>query len=155
MDQRAGERLTIMNILIADDNAAVRRGLREILSESFPKACFSEAGNGNEVLRLLATSDFAVLLLDINMPERNGLEVLQDVKRAFPRLPVIMVSVQPEDQYAMRCLSAGAAVYINKDRAPEVLAEAITVILNGACYADHGLAETLVSSGNKLNNTST
>ena len=112
-----------MQILIADDHAAVRRGLREILADALPEAHFSEAGDGDEVLRLLAKSEYAVLLLDINMPGLSGLDVLRDVKRNYPRLPVIIVSVQPEDQYATRCLRAGAAAYINKDRAPESLCE--------------------------------
>jgi DNA-binding NarL/FixJ family response regulator len=150
LDQQADERLTIMNILIADDNAVVRRGLREILSESISEACISEAGDGDEALGLLAKSDFAILLLDINMPGHSGLDVLLEVKSTYPRLPVIIVSVQPEDQYAVRCLSAGAAAYINKDRAPEILAETITAVLNGTCYANSVFAESLVTVGNEL-----
>jgi len=123
-----------MKILIADDHAAVRHGLREILADALPDTQFSEACDGNEVLGLLAKSEVDLLLLDVNMPGRNGLDVLRDVKRDYPATPVIIVSVQPEDQYAIRCLRAGAAAYINKDKATEELARAVRKILAGcAC----------------------
>ncbi len=110
-----------MRVLIADDYADVRRGLRDILAEALHDAIFTEASDGNEVLSLLAVSDFDLLLLDLNMPGRNGLDVLRDVKLTCPKMSVIIVSVQPEDQYAVRCLQAGADAYINKDKAPEEL----------------------------------
>lgn len=122
--------MTTMNILIADDHANVRRGLREILVDAFSGALFSEASDGNQVLTQLIGSKHDVLLLDINMPGRNGLEVLKDVKKNYPMLPVIMVSVQPESQYALRCLRAGAAAYINKNSASDDLAPAIKKILS-------------------------
>jgi DNA-binding NarL/FixJ family response regulator len=121
-----------MYILIADDHANVRRGLREILADSFTGACFSEAANGDEVLAQLEKSQYGMLLLDINMPGRSGLDVLQDVKHRYPQLPVIMVSVQPENQYASRCLRAGADAYVNKNSASEELAPAIRKILGSA-----------------------
>jgi two-component system, NarL family, invasion response regulator UvrY len=111
-----------MNILIADDHEMVRRGLREILVDELPGACISEGEDGNEVLSQLATREYDMLLLDINMPGRNGLDVLRDVRGIYPLLPVIIISVQPEEQYATRCLRAGAAAYINKNHAPEKLA---------------------------------
>jgi DNA-binding NarL/FixJ family response regulator len=114
-----------MNILIADDHANVRRGLREILVDAFLGAHFSEAANGDEVLAQLDLSQPDVLLLDINMPGRSGFEVLKDVKHIYPQLPVIMVSVQSESQYALRCLRAGASEYINKNSASEELVPAI------------------------------
>jgi len=134
-----------MHILIADDHAVVRRGLREILAEALPAARFSEAGNGDEVLTRLAESPASVIVLDINMPGRSGLDVLREVKRDYPRLPVIILSVQPEDQYAVRCLRAGASAYINKDSAPEELAQAIKKILGGGRYVSPRFAEKLVS----------
>jgi len=133
-----------MRILIADDHAAVRHGLREILADALPEAQFSEAGDGDEVLRQLAEAEYAALLLDINMPGRSGLEVLREVKRDCPRLPVIMVSVQPEDQYALPCLQAGAAAYINKDSASEELPVAGKKVLNGGRYVSPRLAEKLI-----------
>jgi DNA-binding NarL/FixJ family response regulator len=118
-----------MFVLIADDHANVRRGLREIVADAFSGSQFSEAANGIEVMIQLAKSPCGVLLLDINMPGRTGLEVLQDVKHIYPLLPVIMVSVQPENQYAARCLLAGASAYVNKNSASEELAPTIRKIL--------------------------
>ncbi|MGA2833152.1 MAG: response regulator transcription factor [Terracidiphilus sp.] len=119
-----------MNILITDDHAHVRRGLRELLVDAFPDAHFSEASSGDEVLTQLIVTQPDVLLLDINMPGRSGFEILKDVKRIYPQLPVIMVSVQAESQYALRCLRAGAAEYVNKNSASEELVPAIKKILN-------------------------
>ena len=133
-----------MHILIADDHAVVRRGLKEILAEALPGARFTEAGSGDEALSRLAASPVSVLVLDINMPGRSGLDVLRDVKRDYSRIPVIILSVQPEEQYAVRCLRAGAAAYINKDSAPEELAQAIKKILAGCRYVSPRLAEKLV-----------
>ena len=121
-----------MNIQIADDHAIVRRGLREILADAFPGAQFSESSNGAEVLAQLVISQPDVLLLDINMPGRSGFEVLIDVRNIYPHLPVIMVSVQPESQYALRCLRAGATEYVNKNSASEELVPAIKKILENA-----------------------
>lgn len=130
-----------MNILIADDHANVRRGLREILVDAFSGARFSEAANGIEVLAQLGVSIHDVLLLDINMPGRSGMDILKDVKNIYPLLPVIMVSVQPESQYASRCLLAGAAAYINKSYASEDLAPAVRKILDsGVASATNHLA---------------
>jgi DNA-binding NarL/FixJ family response regulator len=119
-----------MNILIADDHANVRRGLRELLVDAFPGTRFFEAANGEEVITQLVVSQPDVLLLDINMPGRSGFEVLKDVKHTYPLLPVIMVSVQSESQYALRCLRAGAAEYVKKDSVSEDLAPAIQKILD-------------------------
>jgi len=134
-----------MRILIVDDHAVVPRGLREILADSLPGATFSEAGNADEALGLLAKRATNLVVLDINMPGRSGLDVLKDVKRMYPRLPVIVLSVQPEDQYAVRCLRNGASAYINKDSAPEELAIAARKVLAGGRYVGAGLAETLAS----------
>ena len=135
-----------MHILIADDHAVVRRGLRDILTDALPGASFSEAGNGDEVLSHLGKSSAALLVLDINMPGRSGIDVLRDVKHMYPRLPVIILSCHPEDQYAVRCLRAGAAAYINKDGAPEELAIATKKILGGGHYLSASLAEKLIAN---------
>ena len=118
-----------MKFLIADDHANVRRGLREILVDAFSGAHFSEASNGDEVLAQLVDSQPDILLLDINMPGRSGFEVLKDVKHIYSHVPVIMVSVQSESQYALRCLRAGASEYVNKNSASEELVPAIKKIL--------------------------
>jgi two-component system invasion response regulator UvrY len=135
-----------MQIMIADDHAVVRRGLKEILADALPAAVFCEAGNGDEVLNMLGKSSVAMLVLDISMPGRSGVDVLRDVKRTYPRLPVIILSCYPEDQYAVRCLRAGAAAYINKDSAPEELAIAIKKILSGGRYVSASLAEKLIAN---------
>jgi len=135
-----------MNILIADDHAVVRRGLKEILAEAIPGSNFSEAGNGIEVLNQLGKVQVSMLVLDINMPGRSGLDVLRDVKHSYPRLPVIILSVHPEDQYAVRCFRAGAAAYINKESAPEELAIATKKILSGGRYASPTLTEKLLAN---------
>jgi DNA-binding NarL/FixJ family response regulator len=134
-----------MRILIADDHAVVRRGLREILADALPGAEFSEAGNGDEVLSHLGKSQTSLLVLDISMPGRSGMDILRDVKHTYPRLPVIILSCQPEEQYALRCLRAGAAAYINKESAPEELAMATRKILSGGRYVSASLAEKLVA----------
>jgi two-component system invasion response regulator UvrY len=134
-----------MHILITDDHAVVRRGLREILADSLDGATFSEAGNADDALRSMARHAVNILVLDINMPGRSGLDLLKDVKRLYPRVPVIVLSVQPEDQYAVRCLRAGASAYINKDSAPEELAQAARKVLGGGRYVGAGLAEKLVT----------
>jgi DNA-binding NarL/FixJ family response regulator len=135
-----------MHILIADDHAVVRRGLKEILAEAVPAADFCEAGNGDEVLSQLSKSPASMLVLDINMPGRSGVDVLRDVKHTYPRLPVIILSCHPEDQYAVRCLRAGATAYINKDSAPEELAIAVKKILSGGRYLSESLAEKLIAN---------
>ena len=112
-----------MSILIADDHAIVRRGLIDILVDAFPGAQFSEASNGDEVLSQL---------LDINMPGRSGFEVLKEVKSIYPHLPVIIVSAQPENQYALPCMRAGSTDYVNKINASEELVPAIDKILKKA-----------------------
>jgi len=118
-----------MRILIADDHIGVRHGLREILADALPEGQFIEAANGNEVLGHLRIFDVDLILLDINMPGRSGLHVLEDLVRSHPRVPVVMVSVQPEDQYAPRCLRSGAAAYVNKDKATEELAHVVKKVL--------------------------
>jgi DNA-binding NarL/FixJ family response regulator len=135
-----------MHILIADDHAVVRRGLREILADALPGANFSEVGNGDEVMSRLVKTPTGLLVLDISMPGRSGMDVLRDVKHTYPRMPVIILSCQPEDQYAIRCLRAGAAAYINKDSAAEELAKATKKILSGGRYVSTSLAEQLVAN---------
>ncbi len=134
-----------MNILIADDHAVVRRGLKGILTDAIPGARFQEAATGEEALSRLSEFAAGLLVLDINMPGRSGLDILRDVKEAYPRLPVIVMSMQPEDQYALRCLRAGASAYINKDSAPEELAQAAKKILAGGLYVSQRLCEQLVA----------
>jgi two-component system invasion response regulator UvrY len=133
-----------MHILIADDHAIVRRGLKEILADAIPHASFSEAARGDEVLSSLTRSETSLVVLDIRMPGRGGLDVLREIKRMYPRLPVVVLSMQPEDQYALRCLQAGASAYINKNSAAEELVLATKKILEGGRYISQQFAERLV-----------
>ena len=135
-----------MHILIADDHGVVRRGLKGILAEALPGADFSEAGNGDEVMGHLSKAKVGLLVMDISMPGRSGMDVLRDVKHAYPRLPVIILSCHPEEQYAVRCLRAGAAAYINKESATEDLALATKKILGGGRYMSAALAEQLIAN---------
>lgn len=132
-----------MRILISDDHAVVRRGLKEILAEEFHNARFGEAESGAETIQQVRQGDWDVLILDISMPDRSGLEVLKDVKAVRPKLPVLVLSVHPEDQYAVRTLRAGAAGYLTKETAPEKLVEAVNKAVSGGQYVSVTLAERL------------
>lgn len=118
-----------MHILIAVEHADVCRGLREILADAFPDARFSEASSGDEVLKCLIGQEYALLLLDIDMPPRTGMVVLRDVKNSRPRMPILVVSFQAEEPYIRYSLRAGADAYITKNRAPEELPRAAANIL--------------------------
>ena len=129
--------------MVSDDHAVLRRGLREILASEFPGAEFIEAGSGDEVLRAVATSQCSLLVLDVNMPGRTGVDVLREVKHMSRRTPVLMLSVQPEDQYAVRCLKAGASGYLNKDGPEEELIRAVRKVMSGGRYISAQLTERL------------
>src|SRR5258708_18508744 len=101
-----------MKILLTDDHAVVRQGLKLILADHFKKAVFGQARNATEALMRLTKENWDVMVLDITMPGRSGLDILQDVKRLRPRLPVLVLSMHPEDQFAVRMLKAGAARYL-------------------------------------------
>lgn len=134
-----------MTILLADDHMVVRRGLRDILADAFPGASFIEAGCAEEVFRALQTQPCSLLVLDVTMPGRSGVDVLREVKVSFPRLPVLILSVQPEDQYAMRCLAAGASGYLSKDSAEDQLVRAVRRVLIGKRYLSPQLSDKLVN----------
>ncbi len=131
-----------MRILIADDHAIVRRGLRHI-AEQMAHMSVGEASNGQEVLVKVREERWDALVLDISMPGGNGLDVLQEVKHFLPDLPILVLSVHPEDQYAMRVLKAGASGFMNKDCAPDELLQAIQKIIAGGKYISPTLAERL------------
>jgi len=131
-----------MRILIADDHAIVRKGLRQI-AEQMAQMSVGEASNGQEVLTKIRDERWDALVLDISMPGGNGLDVLQEVKHFQPELPILILSVHPEDQYAMRVLKAGASGFMNKDCAPDELLLAIQKIIAGGKYISPTLAERL------------
>jgi DNA-binding NarL/FixJ family response regulator len=135
----------VIKILIADDHAVVRRGLSQILLEGFPGAIFDEASNAQEILQKIREQQWSLLTLDIGLPGRSGLDLLRDLRASYPRLPVLVLSVHPEDQYARRVLKAGAAGYLSKDTAPFELTNAVRRILRGGRYISASLAEMLAT----------
>jgi len=134
----------MLKILLADDHAVVRRGVKQILIEAFPQAVFGEAQNAQDVLKLISSERWDIVILDINMPGGNGLEALKQIKHDHSQLPVLILTMFPEDQYAVRTIRAGAAGYLNKESAPEELVQAIHKILRGGKYISAAVADELV-----------
>jgi two-component system invasion response regulator UvrY len=135
----------VIRVLIADDHAIVRGGLKEILLRELEGVTCGEAENGQQVLDQIESQDWDLLILDITMPGRGGLDVLKTVKESRPRLPVLVLSMHPEDQYGKRVLKAGASGYMNKESAPEELIKALRKLLGGGRYVSAALAESLAS----------
>ena len=134
------------HVLIADDHAVVRAGLRQFLEESGRVADIAEAGSGQQAMDLLRTKRFDLLILDINMPGRGGLDILKNVRASFPDTRVLIVSGFPEQQYAVNVLKAGASGYLSKESAPEELLKAVQLVLSGRRYVSSALAEQLVAN---------
>ena len=130
-----------MRILIADDHPIFRAGLKEILGKDKEVKSIGEAENGRQALDLARKQRWDILLLDITMPGNGGLEVLQELRREQPKLPVLILSAHPEDQLALRLIKAGASGYLTKDRAPKVLLNAIKKVLHGGKYVSESLAD--------------
>jgi two-component system invasion response regulator UvrY len=139
----------VIRVLITDDHAVVRRGLKEIVMRELPGAVCGEAQDAQQVLVQVQSQVWDLVILDINMPGRSGIEVLRDLKRMHPKLPVLVLSMHPEDQYGKRLLKAGASAYMNKDVAPEELIKAIRRVLAGGRYVSSALAEKLALDLNK------
>jgi DNA-binding NarL/FixJ family response regulator len=133
----------MLRILIADDHSVVRKGLRQILLEEFPSAEITETADAAALFMKVLREDWDVVITDISMPDKSGLEVLQQIRRDHPRLPVLILSAHSEDQYAIRALKAGASGYLCKDSASEELVIAIRRILMGKKYITASLAEKL------------
>ncbi len=133
----------MIKILIADDHAIVREGLKQILAETPDMIVADEASNGQEVIAKVEKSDFDVVLLDISMPGRNGIEVLKQLKADRPRVSVLILSMYSEEQYAMRALRAGASGYLTKESAPDELIDAIRRVSQGRKYISPSVAEKL------------
>ena len=134
-----------MKILITEDHAVVRQGLKLILADHFRKAVFGEARNATEALARVWKEKWDVVVLDITMPGRSGLEVLKEIKRSRPKLPVLILSMHPEDQFAVRLFKAGAAGYLTKESAGEELVGAIKKVVAGGRYISPSLAERMAS----------
>lgn len=131
--------------LVADDHAVVRRGLREMLHEEFHDAVFAEAATAQEALDRAWKEAWDLIVLDISMPGRSGLDVLRDLRTASPGAAVLVQSMHAEDQFALRVLKAGAAGYITKDSMPEELLRAVKTVLQGRRYVSASLAEKLAA----------
>lgn len=136
----------MIKILIADDHAIVRRGLKQILTETPDMVVAGEAHDGQEMLDLVRSGHWDVVVLDISMPGRGGLDILKQLKSERPKLPVLMLTIYPEDQYAVRVLRAGASGYLTKESAPDHLVEAIRKVARGGKYVSAHLAEKLAFS---------
>jgi two-component system invasion response regulator UvrY len=130
-------------VLIADDHAIFRRGLRETLSDAFPKVTFGEASTAQETLEYVRTHDWQIVILGISPPGKSGLDILDDLKRLRPNLPILLLSMHPEEQSARRALKAGAAGYLTKESVPEELKAAVRRVLAGGRYVSASLAEKL------------
>ncbi len=132
--------------MIADDHAVVRAGVRGILTQNFPGAEIGEASNGQEVLEAVRAAAWDLLVLDIGMPVRSGLEIMAELKHAAPDLRILVLTVHAEEQFALRLLKSGVSGYLTKERAPEELVQAVTKILAGGKYVSTVLAERIALS---------
>ena len=136
----------MIRVLIVDDFEVVRRGLKEIFADEFPVLEAGEAANSQRALELVVTQEWDIVLLDINIPGRNGLEVLEEAKRLRPRTPVLVLSAYPEEEFAIRAFKSGASGYLNKSRASDGLLAAVKKVLAGGRYVTASLAEKLAAA---------
>lgn len=134
----------MIRVLIADDHEIVRAGLRQFLSEERDIEVAGEAASGEEVMEQLRTGTFDVVVLDISMPDRNGIDTLKLVRQRHPDLPVLILSTFPEDQYAINLIRAGASGYLTKESAPDELVKAIRTVSQGRRYVSPTVAELLI-----------
>jgi len=133
----------MLRIIIADDHAVVRQGLKQIVAETSDMVVAGEAGSGQELLDKIKVKDYDVVVLDITMPIRNGMDVLKQLRSERPRLPVLILSIHSEEQYASRALRAGASGYLTKESAPDELVAAIRKVSSGGKYVSSSVAEKL------------
>jgi DNA-binding NarL/FixJ family response regulator len=136
----------MIKILIADDHAVVRKGLKQILLEEFPAATIAEVGDAEDMLKQIMSEPWDVVISDLNMPGRSGLDALQQIRTSHPELPVLILSVHPEEQYAIRVLKAGASGYLSKESASDELVKAVQRVLLGKKYISQAVAEKLATS---------
>lgn len=136
----------MIRALIVDDHQIVRRGLKEVFADEFSELEIGEAENSRAALELVTTQDWDIVLLDINIPGRNGLDVLSEIKRLRPRTPVIIVSAYPEEEFAIRSLKLGASGYLNKNSASDEVVAAARKAMAGGKYVTALLAEKLAAT---------
>jgi two-component system invasion response regulator UvrY len=142
----------MLRILVADDHTVVRRGLRQILLEGFPGAAIEEVADAEDLVKQVMKLPWDVVISDLSMPGRSGLDALQQIKQLQPGLPVLILSIHPEDQYALRVLKAGASGYLSKDMAPDELVNAVQKVMLGKKYISAAVAEKLASALDQDNN---
>ena len=133
----------MIRALVADDHAVVRRGLKDLLAESGDIVVQGEAGTGRELLDQLNGKPWDVVVLDINLPDRSGLDLLAEIKRLRPEIPVLILTICAEEQFAVRALRAGASGYVTKESAPEELIQAVRKVVARGRYVSPGVAERL------------
>jgi len=138
----------MIRILIADDHAIVRKGLIQILREEYPTAKIGEVEDAEQLFHKAITDEWDVVICDLSMPGRSGLDALHQLKQAYPKLPVLIMSMHPEDQYALRVLKAGASGYLGKDTIHEDLIRAIQTVLLGKKFITPSVAEKLAEAFN-------
>ena len=136
----------MINILIADDHAIVREGLKQIVAEESGMRVQGEAGNASELFKLLEQGEWSVVILDINMPGKSGLDSLKEIRQNHPDIPVLILSMYSEEQYGLRAIKAGAAGYLKKVSAPEELVKANHKIVEGGRYISSELADKMAES---------
>jgi len=136
----------MLRILIADDHTVVRKGLRQILLDEFPAAEIEEVADGSELVKKVMSAKWDVVVSDLSMPGRSGLDALQQIKLTHPDLPVLILSIHPEEQYALRALKSGASGYLSKDTAPDELVKAVQKVLLGKKYISQAIAEKLANN---------
>ena len=132
-----------MRILIADDHAIVRKGIKQLLLEEYPSSKIEEVADGDTLITRAVNEQWDVVICDLDMPGRSGLDAMRQIKEVSPKLPVLIMSIYPEDQYAIRLLKAGAAGYLSKDAATEELAKAVQRVLLGRKYISSSTAEKI------------
>ncbi|MFZ6024778.1 MAG: response regulator [Bacteroidota bacterium] len=136
----------MLRILIVDDHAVIRKGLKQILLEAFPDILIGEAIDAEDVLTKTLSDEWDIIISDLSMPGRSGLDVVQDIKQRHPKTPVLILSIHPEEQYAIRALKSGAAGYMSKDVATEELVIAIKKVLSGKKYISAAIADKLAEN---------
>src|SRR4029450_11084439 len=134
----------MIKVLIVDDHPVVRKGVKEILSEE-PDIDIAEAASAQEVLSLISDRSLNLVVLDLDLPGKHGLELLKEIKHKRPHLPVLILSIYPEEQFAVRVLKAGGSGFISKEAAPEDLVKAVRKILSGGKHVSERVAEVLLS----------
>ncbi|PWT73112.1 MAG: DNA-binding response regulator [Bacteroidetes bacterium] len=135
----------MISIIIADDHAVVREGLKRILLEEYSFALIEEVKDTEELISAAMKGNWDMVICDLSMPGRSGLDALHQIKKIFPKLPVLILSIHPEEEYAVRALKAGAAGYLTKNVAPKELISAVQKVLNGKIFISQSFAEKLAT----------